>query len=131
MSPRHPGPARAEGERTMSSDYRTCKLCSGKVPLDHQGQTCPLCGKETSFAYVMRAEPGQYAYKGQPLTLTHIAERLKWSWPYLVIFVLATVGSMIFCFVPGWGVALGAACTIIATFTGFKAGMKYHKEITR
>ena len=57
------------------------------------------------------------------------AEWWVWHWGYLTIAILATLGSLAFCLVPGWGVAAGAVCTIIATFTGFKAGVKYHKEI--
>jgi len=30
-----------------------------------------------------------------------------------------------------WGGAVSAVCTIVSAFTGFKAGVTYHKEITR
>jgi uncharacterized protein involved in cysteine biosynthesis len=54
-----------------------------------------------------------------------------WNWPYLVVFILATVGSLISGFVPGWGGAINVVCTLVATATGFKAGVKYHEEIIR
>ena len=74
---------------------------------------------------------GSLGIEGQPVTVKHIAEWWVWNWPYLVIFILATLGSLIFGFVPGWGGVASAVCTIIAIFTGFKAGVKYHREIIR
>ncbi len=41
------------------------------------------------------------------------------------------IEGLIFGFVPRWGGVLSAVCTIVATFTGFKAGVKYHEEIIR
>jgi uncharacterized protein involved in cysteine biosynthesis len=74
---------------------------------------------------------GCFEMKGQPVTLKHVAEWWVRNWPYLVVFILATAGSLIFGFVPGWGSWASAVGTIIATFTGFKAGVKYHREIIR
>ena len=54
-----------------------------------------------------------------------------WNWYYLVVFILATLGSLIFGFVPGWGGVVSAVCTIIGVCTGFKAGVKYHREVIR
>ena len=74
---------------------------------------------------------GRLEMTGQPVTLKHIAEWWVWNWPYLVVFTLATVGSLIFGFVPGWGGWASAVCTIISAFTGFRVGVKYHREIIR
>jgi hypothetical protein len=115
----------------MTENYKTCQRCGGKVAAAHQGQTCPLCKQETKWNYVLVAEPGRLEITGYPAMLTHAAEWWVWNWPYLVVFFLATLGSLIFGFIPGWGGVVAAICTIIATATGFKAGMKYHKEITR
>jgi len=115
----------------MTENYKTCQLCDGKVAADHKGQTCPLCGRETKWNYVLVAEPGRLEITGHHATLRHAAEWWAWNWRYLVVFILATLGSLVFGFIPGWGGMAAAVCTIIATATGFKAGMKYHKEITR
>ena len=77
--------------------------------------------------YRLKAEGGRIEVKGQPVTLRHVVEWWAWNWPYLVIFILATLGSLIFGFVPGWGGIVSAACTLISAFTGFKAGVKYHR----
>lgn len=79
--------------------------------------------------YSLTPETGKVEAKGQPVTLKHVAEWWVWNWPYLVVFILATLGSLIFGFLPGWGGVVSAVCTIIATVTGFKAGMKYHREV--
>jgi uncharacterized protein involved in cysteine biosynthesis len=79
----------------------------------------------------LKLEPGHIEVKGQPVGLKDIAEWRVRNWPYLVIFILATVGSLIFGFIPGWGTMVGAVCTIIGTVTGFKAGVKYHREVIR
>ncbi len=63
------------------------------------------------------------------LELRSVLEWWVWNWRYLAVCILATVGSVGFCFVPGWGGAAGAVCTIIATGTGFKAGGKYRREV--
>jgi uncharacterized protein involved in cysteine biosynthesis len=81
--------------------------------------------------YSLTPKTGKLEVKGQPVTLKDIAEWWVWNWSYLVIFILATLGSLIFGFVPGWGGLIGAVCTIISTFTGFKAGVKYHREVIR
>jgi len=115
----------------MSDNYKICKRCGGRVPPDHEGQICPLCGQQTSFDYRITPDPGHLEITGQKATLKHIAEWWVWNWPYLVIFILATLGSLISGFVPGWGGVVNVACTIVATVTGFKAGVKYHEEIIR
>ena len=74
---------------------------------------------------------GRIEVTGYPATLKHVAKWWVWKWPYLVVFILATAGSLVFGFVPGWGGWASAGCTIIATFTGFKAGVKYHRETIR
>lgn len=81
--------------------------------------------------YRLTPKTGHIGMTGYPVTLKHVATWWAWNWPYLVIFILATLGSLIFGFVPGWGGVASAVCTIIATFTGFKAGVKYHREIIR
>jgi len=115
----------------MSGNYKTCKLCSGRVAADHEGQVCPLCGRETLFNYVMTTDAGHYTFTGQPATLKRVAEWWVWNWPYLVILIFATLGSLISGFIPGWGGAVNVVCTIVAVLTGFKAGVKYHREIIR
>jgi uncharacterized protein involved in cysteine biosynthesis len=81
--------------------------------------------------YSLKLEPGHIEIKGQPVTLKHIAEWWVWNWYYLVVCILATVGSVVLSFIPGWGSVVSAVCTIISTFTGFKAGVKYHREVIR
>jgi hypothetical protein len=125
--PDHRGPARAEGGREMSD--KICKRCGGSVPADHVGQICPLCGQQTAFDYRITLNPGHLEITGQKATLKHIAEWWVWNWPYLLICALATLGSLISGFFPGWGAVINVACTIIALATGFKAGVKYHREI--
>ncbi len=77
----------------------------------------------------MDLKPGCFEIKGQPLTIKNVAQWWVWNPRYLIIFILAILGSLISGFVSGWGGVVNVASTIIATFTGFKAGVKYVKEI--
>jgi uncharacterized protein involved in cysteine biosynthesis len=74
-------------------------------------------------------EPAHSEWKGQPLTIKTVTKWWAWNPRYLVICILATLGSLISGFIPGWGGVVNVACTIIAIFTGFKAGVQYHREI--
>lgn len=77
----------------------------------------------------MNLNPGHWEWRGQPLTIKNVARWWVWNPCYLIIFIVATLGSLIFGFIPGWGGVISAACTIVATFTGFKAGVKIQREI--
>ena len=81
--------------------------------------------------YRITPQPGHIGITGHPATLKHVAKWWAWHPVYLVVFILATLGSLIFGFVPGWGGVVAAICTIIAAFTGFKAGARYIRETIR
>jgi hypothetical protein len=70
----------------------------------------------------------QMKMQGQLVTVKTVAHWWVWHPGYLTVFLLATVGSLVFGFVPGWGGPLAAVCTIIACVTGFKAGVRYIRE---
>lgn len=74
---------------------------------------------------------GSLGIAGQKPTVKSIVEFWVRNPLYLGIFIFATFGSLISGFVPGWGGAVNVICTLVATLTGFKAGVKYHVEITR
>ena len=115
----------------MAENYKTCQRCRGKASAAHEGHICPLCGQQTMWNYVITPESGRYELTGYRAALTHTSEWWMWNWPYLGIFILATLGSLIAGFIPGWGGVTAAVCAVVATDTGFKAGVKYHKEVTR
>ena len=81
--------------------------------------------------YRIKPETGRFELKGQPVTLKHVAKWWAWHPVYLVVFILATLGSLLFGFVPGWGGVLAAVCTLVGVVTGFKAGAQYIKETVR
>jgi hypothetical protein len=74
---------------------------------------------------------GRLGIEGQPVTLKHVAKWWVWKPLYLVPFITVSTVSLIFGCIPRWGLAISVVCTIIATFTGFKAGVKYHREVIR
>jgi protein-S-isoprenylcysteine O-methyltransferase Ste14 len=74
---------------------------------------------------------GSLGIEGQKPTVKSVAEFWVRNPIYLSVFIVATAGSLVSGFIPGWGGAVNVICTLVAAVTGFKAGVKYHVEITR
>jgi hypothetical protein len=105
-----------------------CRQCKSRVPSDHQGSRCPVCGEETVFDLAVQPAPDEIRPQDY-VRMGSGSEKWIWSLPYVIIVAAATLGSLIFCLIPGWGMAAGALCTLVSTLAGFKAGTKYRKEV--
>jgi hypothetical protein len=79
----------------------------------------------------LNAEPGRFGIKGGAVTFKHVAKWWVWHPVYLVVCIGATAGSLVFGFIPAWGGAASAICTVVSTITGFKAGTRYIRETLR
>lgn len=111
----------------MATSRAQCRACRREVPPDHRGP-CPHCGAEKGLDLMITPPAAELRFMTAGPIVIQTAKWWVWHPGYLTIVILATFGSVVSCLVPGWGIVAGLVCTIIATFTGFRAGVQHHKE---